>query len=563
MIEHASAHAAGAVQQAPMRTYRPTDEVDFVIVGSGAAGGVMARELARNGFSVVVLEQGPWLTERDFKHDDFWELTSPETALTNSFKQQPGTARAKDGEESKPSGWNNYGRVVGGGSTHFTANYWRFPELEFEQATRFGVPDESTIADWPIRYADLEPYYTKVEWEIGVSGLAGNPFEPPRSKPFPLPPLPIKAEGVLLERGAKKLGMHPWPAPMAILSRPYRGRSGCVACGICMGRACEVRAKSSTLVTMIPDAVATGRCEIRPHSYVRQVNTSAAGRVTGVTYFDRAKREVTQRAKAVVLSANGCETPKLLLMSTTTGFPDGLANSSGQVGRNIMFNSSALRDGMFEHEINGWKGAVVGCVVWDPFEMPRSLGLYGGGGFDFRCAYTPLAGRATWPGEPTWGSAWKKRARDYFTKRLAVYGHMTSLPTPNNRMDLDPTAKDAWGLPAPRLTFTGHPNDAKLGKWFGKRGEELLTAAGALSVAGDYDGPDNGGPHLLGTCRMGSDPRTSVVNADHRAHDVPNLFVVDGSNFVTSGRGQPTMTIQALAFRAADRITALAKSGAI
>ena len=561
MTEHV--HTVQAVQQPAMRTYRPTDEVDFVVVGSGAAGGVMARELSRNGFSVVVLEQGPWLTERDFSHDDFWELLRPERSLTNARKTQPGTRRETDTGESKPSGWNNYGRCVGGGSTHFTANYWRFPEIEFEQATRLGVPDDSTIADWPIRYADLEPYYTKVEWEIGVSGLAGNPFEPPRSKPFPLPPLPIKSEGVLLERGARKLGMHPWPAPMAILSRPWRGRSGCVACGICIGRACEVRAKSSTLVTMVPEAIATGRCEIRPLSYVRQVNTNDRGRVTGVTYFDRNKREVVQRAKAVVLSANGCETPKLLLMSSTSAFPNGLANSSGQVGQNIMFNNSALRDALFEHEINGWKGAVVGCVVWDTFEIPSSLGLYGGGGFDFRCGYSPLAGGASWPNEPTWGSAWKKRARDYFTKRLSVYGHMTSLPTPSNRMDLDPTVKDAWGLPAPRLTFKGHPNDVKLGEWFGKRGEELLRAAGALSIAGDYDGPDNGGPHLLGTCRMGNDAKTSVVNADHRAHDVPNLFVVDGSNFVTSGRGQPTMTIQALAFRAADRITALAKSGSI
>lgn len=561
MTDHA--HAIRNAQQPAMRTYRPTDEVDFVIVGSGAAGGVVARELSRNGFSVVVLEQGPWLTERDFSHDDFWEMLRPERSLTNARKTQPGTARRSDADEAKTSGWNNYGRCVGGGSTHFTANYWRFPELEFEQATRFGVPDGSTIADWPIRYADLEPFYTKVEWEIGVSGLTGNPFEPPRSRPFPLPPLPIKSEGVLLERGARKLGMHPWAAPMAILSRPWQGRSGCVACGICIGRACEVRAKSSTLVTMVPEAVATGRCEIRPQSYVRHVDTNDRGRVTGVTYFDRDKREIMQRAKAVILSANGCETPKLLLMSTTSAFPTGLANSSGQVGHNIMFNSSALRDGLFEHEINGWKGAVVGCVVWDTFELPASLGLYGGGGFDFRCGYTPLTGGASWPNEPTWGTAWKKRARDYFTKRLSVYGHMTSLPTPTNRMDLDPTVKDAWGLPAPRLTFTGHPNDVKLGQWFGTRGEELLDAAGALSIAGDYNGPDNGGPHLLGTCRMGNDPKTSVVNADHRAHDVPNLFIVDGSNFVTSGRGQPTMTIQALAFRASDRITALAKAGSI
>src|SRR5689334_10085818 len=158
------------LQQPQMKTYAPTDEVDFVIVGSGAAGGVMARELSRNGFSVVVLEQGPWLTERDFSHDIFWDLVHPDKSLRNNPKDQPGTSRKTDKDEAKLGGWNNYGRVVGGGSVHFTANYWRFPELEFEQATRFGVPDDSTIADWPIRYADLEPYYTKVEWDIGVSG---------------------------------------------------------------------------------------------------------------------------------------------------------------------------------------------------------------------------------------------------------------------------------------------------------------------------------------------------------------------------------------------------------
>jgi len=505
-----------------------------------------------------VLEQGPYLHESDFKHDEVTVNELP--LLVNNPRLQPQTFRKNATEKATRAEYIKYGRVVGGGSVHFTANYWRFHEIEFEQATRFGVPDDSTIADWPIRYADLERYYTKVEWDIGVSGLAGNPFEPPRSKPFPVPPLPIKSEGVLLERGAKKLGMHPWPAPMAILSRPYNGRSGCVACGICIGNACEVRAKSSSLVTMIPEAVATGRCEIRTNSYVRKVETNASGRVTGVTYFDKNKKEVEQRAKVVILCANGCETPKLLLMSATSAFPNGLANSSGQVGRNIMFNGSALRAGLFEHEINGWKGAVVSRVVWDTYELPKSLGVYGGGGFDFRCGYTPLDGDATWPGEPTWGSAWKKRARDYFTKRLSVYGHMTSLPTPTNYMDLDPDVKDAWGLHAPRLTFTGHPNDEKLGAWFGQKGHDLLVAAGALGVAGNYGGPDGGGPHLLGTCRMGNDPRASVVNADHRAHDVPNLFLCDGSSFVTSGRGQPTMTIQALAFRAADRITSLVKS---
>jgi choline dehydrogenase-like flavoprotein len=548
------------LQQPQMKTYAPSDEVDIVIIGSGAAGGVMARELSRNGFSVVVLEQGPWLTERDFSHDNFHTTIHPEKSLTNVFNDQPGTARESAKQKAEPSGWNYYGRVVGGGSVHFTANYWRFPVIEFEQATKLGVPDGSSVADWPITYRDLEPYYTKVEWDIGVSGLAGNPFEPYRSKPFPMPPLPPKSEGKLLEKAAKKLGYHAWPAPMAIASQQYRGRSGCVACGICIGNACEVRAKSSTLVTMIPEAIATNRCEIRANSYARKIETSAAGRVTGVTYFDRDRKQVTQRAKAVVLSANGAESPKLLLMSASNQFPHGLANSSGQVGRNIMFNGSSGSFGVFDEDINGWKGAVVGMVAWDTWELPKSLGIYGGGGFDFRFGNTPMAGGNTpFPDEPRWGSAWKKRVYDYFSRGVSVYGHLTSLPVATNRVDLDPTTKDAWGLPVPRLTFKGHKEDEKLGKHFGNLCKQLMVAAGARKSTDGWGGPDGGGPHLLGTCRMGHDPQKSVVNSDHRAHDVKNLFIVDGSSFVTSGRGQPTMTIQALAFRAADRITELVR----
>ena len=545
-----------------MKTYRPADEVDFVIVGSGASGGVMARELSQAGFSVVVLEQGPWLTEKDFKHDEIW--VNEKNGLTNDHELQPNTFRENESETAKKNGWAQYGRVVGGGSVHFTANYWRFPEVEFEQATRFGVPEGSSVADWPITYKDLEPYYTKVEWEVGVSGLAGNPFEPPRSKGFPLPPLPIKSEGALLEKGARKLGMHPWPAPMAILSQPYRGRSGCLSCGFCMTFGCEARAKSSTLASMVPAAVASGHCEIRPLSYVSRVETGPNGRVTGVTYFDKNRKEQFQRAKAVVLSANGLETAKLLLISATDAFPQGLANASGQVGRNIMFNGGGLGMGMFEHEINGWKGPVVTRITWDQVIAPKETGLYGGGGFDFRTMMTPLQGGfRTFPDEPRWGREWKRNLPLMFSNTLMAYGHSTQLPVSGNRVDLDPTLKDAWGLPAPRLTFKEHPLDGKLQQWFADGAAALLDAAGATKQFSFSASPSSGGPHLLGTCRMGNDPKTSVVNADHRAHDVPNLFVVDGSSFVTSGRGQPTMTIQALAFRAADRITKLAKAGSI
>ena len=552
---HAHQGAAGGAPP-EMKRFDPDSVVDFVVVGSGAAGGVMARQLSRAGFTVVVLEAGPWLGPKDFTHDEV--KIGLQAQLTNDGRLLPATARATEQETATVRGWPLYGRVVGGGSVHFSANYWRFPEIEFKQASTFGVPDGSSMADWPITYADLEPYYTQVEWEVGVSGLAGNPFEPPRRKGYPVPPLPIKSEGVLLEKGAKKMGWHPWPAPMAILSRPYRGRNPCIACGFCFANGCEVGAKSSSLISMVPGALATGRCEIRPNSYAFRVRTGADGRVTGVAYFDEDKSERFQRARFVVLSANGLETPKLLLMSANGLFPNGLANSSGMVGRNITFNGFIMSQGVFEHPINGWKGVVASRVVWDQVIMPKETGLYGGGGFDFRVAITPMSNGFFTPG---WGSEWKKQLHESFNYGLYAAGHETAMSVASNRVDLDPTVVDAWGLPAPRLTFKNHPMDADMDKWFVARSLELLDAAGAKRTFNVLPSAGAGGPHLLGTCRMGNDPATSVVDKDHRAHDVPNLFIVDGSSFVTGGRGQPTMTIQALAFRAAAGIVEAAKRG--
>jgi choline dehydrogenase-like flavoprotein len=546
-----------------MRRYRTTDEVDFVIVGSGAAGGVLARELSHAGFSVVVLEQGPWLTAKDFIHDEL--LVNFRGGFTNDFAKVPQTFRKNEKEKAEQRQVAQYAMMVGGSSAHFTANYWRFPEDEFRLATKYGVPKNSTIADWPISYADLEPYYTKVDWECGVSGQAGvSPFDPPRSRPYPMPPLPIKSEGVLMEKAAKKLGWHAAPAPMAILSRPYKGRSACVNCGFCFGFPCEAGAKSGSINAMIPDAVKTGRCEIRTGSYVRKVEVDASGKATGVRYFNVAKMEQFQRAKAVIVSANGAETPRLLFNSATNAFKDGLANSSGYLGRNLMNNYNTAGMGMFEHEINGWKGFVVSRIVHDPVFLPRLSGTYpgSGGGFDFRSSMTPMqAALNTMPGQPRWGSGWKKNLKKIMSNTLLAIGHTSQMPVWTNRFDLDPALKDAWGVPVLRLTFTDHPNDVEMIKWFGKKGKELLDAAGAQQAV-DFGVTAQGWPqlHLLGTARMGKDPKTSVVNADHRTHDIKNLFLVDGSSFVTSGRGQPTMTIQALAFRAADRIQALVKA---
>ncbi len=238
-------------------TYKPSDEVDFVIIGSGAAGGVLAKELSTNGFRVVVLEQGPYLTESDFTHDEI-EIFYKHR-LTNDPQRQPVTFRQTEAEKAALQPSVMYGRCVGGSSVHFTANFWRFHEIDFIERSKVGEIPGTGFTDWPITYADLEPYYTKVEWEVGVSGLAGaSPFDPPRSKPYPMPPLPVKSSGVLFERAARKLGYHPFPAPMAILSQPRAGRSACVNCGFCLGFGCEVGAKSSALASVIRMAERTG-----------------------------------------------------------------------------------------------------------------------------------------------------------------------------------------------------------------------------------------------------------------------------------------------------------------
>jgi choline dehydrogenase-like flavoprotein len=543
--------------------YKTTDEVDFVVIGSGAAGGIIAKELSENGYRVVVLEQGPYLTEKDFTHDEIKVLN--QDLLTNHPDLQPNTFRKTPDEKARRQRAVAYGRLVGGTSTHFTANFWRFHEIDFHERSKVGDVPGAALADWPITYTDLEPYYTKVEWEIGVSGLANaSPFDPPRSKPYPMPPLPVKSGGVIFERAARKLGWNPFPAPMAILSQPRPGRSACINCGFCLGFACEVGAKSSSLATAIRMAEKTGRCEIRPNSYVHRIELDANGRATGAVYFDEKRNAQRQKAKAVVVCANGAETPRLLLLSANNQFPDGLANSSGMVGKHLMFNSGALSVGVFEHPLNDYKGFAVSRILHDFYELdPDKVGFHGGGGLDARFDQTPInfALGGLPPGTPRWGKGFKDALSHNFTRTVEIFCHGTSLPVENNSFSLDPDVKDAWGLPALRMTYKDHPDDVKLGNWLNLRAAELLQAAGAEKQWSYPAGEQEFSVHLLGTCRMGKDRKTSVINSDHQTHDVKNLFLCDGSSLVTSGRGQPTMTIEALAFRAGDRIRALAKRG--
>jgi len=543
--------------------YKTSDEVDFVVVGSGAAGGIITKELSENGFRVVVLEQGPYLTEADFTHNEIKVLN--EDLLTNHPKLQPNTFRKTPDEKAKPQRALVYGRLVGGTSVHFTANFWRFHEIDFVERSKFGPIAGTGFTDWPITYADLEPYYTKVEWEIGVSGLAGaSPFDPPRSKPYPMPPLPTKCSGVIFEQAARKLGWHPFPAPMAILSQPRAGRSACINCGFCLAFGCEVGAKSSSLATAVRMAEKTGRCEIRPDSYVHRIELDGNGRATGAVYFDEQRNVHLQKAKAVVICANGAETPRLLLLSANKQFPNGLANSSGLVGKYLMLNSGGISMGVFDEPLNDYKGFAVSRILHDFYELDaQKVGFYGGGGMDARFDVTPInfALGSLPPGTPRWGKEFKATLAHNFTRTMEIFGHGTSLPLETNSFSLDPDLKDAWGLPALRMTYKDHPDDLKLANWLNARGLELLDAAGAKQKWNFPAQEQQFAVHLLGTCRMGNDPKTSVINSDHRTHDVKNLFLCDGSSLVTSGRGQPTMTIEALAFRAADRIRALAKRG--
>lgn len=546
------------------RKFRDSERVDFVIVGSGPAGGTLARELAQAGLSVVLLEQGPRLAPANFEHDELKYWFS--NGITNDANRNPQTFRNDPSKKAqqvfiRTPLW--YARTVGGSSAHYTANYWRFREIDFIERSVLGAIPGTGFADWPLTYAELEPYYTKVEWEVGVSGLAGAPFDPPRTKPYPMPPLPVKSSGVLFERGARKLGLHPFPAPLAINSQPYRGRPACVHCGFCHGFGCEVMAKASTLNSMIPEAEATGRCEVRPQSYVVRIATDKRGLVSGVNYFDGARRERFQKARAVVLCANGAETPRLLLMSESSQFPHGLGNSSGVVGKYLMFNYSARTSAVFEHELNEYKSVQVTRILHDFYDSDPKRGFYGGGGIDARIGPQPAMWALRTADEGvSWGSEYKARLAE-FSRSYVLSGHGTSLPVASNNVTLDPDLKDAWGMPAIRTTYRDHPDDLANARFLQDRSVEIGEAGGAVRVTRTPVTESTFSMHLLGTCRMGNDPSTSVVDRYHRSHDVPNLFVCDGSSFVTSGRGQPTMTIQALAFRAGEHIARFAQRGEI
>lgn len=515
------------------------DEVDIVIVGAGAAGGVLAKELSEAGMRVVVLEAGPFRDpQKDFASDELamrrlgWEET-----------------RIVDGLNPLTMGHNNSGRGIGGGTVHFTGVFLRFHESDFKTKSLDGVG-----YDWPIHYKDLEPYYTKIEKEIAVSGPKHFPWGN-FNGPYPYPERgPLSPNAYIFTKGCAALGVISETAPLAILSAPFEGRPPCINRGFC-NEGCMPNAKFSTLIVHIPKAIHAG-AEVLSDCMVTQIEMGSDGKASGVLFVHNGQT-YRQRAKIVMICAYVVETPRLLLNSATSQFPDGLANSSGWVGRAFMTHSSNDVYAKFDEEIRIYKGTPVLATTQEFYESNPARGF--ARGYTIHSHGSRPVSMANGISKSQEGPIWGEKLRDVmqnynYYARLTMVGEV--LPNPDNRITLT-DEKDEYGLPRAKVTFSYGENDTKLIEHAEGNMASILKAAGGQV---EYVVPDTA--HLMGGCRMGSDPQSSVVNSYGQSHDIPNLFICDASIFVTSGGGNPTNTIMSLAARTADHLIDSASSGA-
>ena len=559
-----------------------TEKTDVVIVGVGAAGGILAAELGKAGMKVIGLERGPRLATADFRALDELRYFQRQDLRPN-VKTQPVTWRPNPRARANPVGGLNYGAQAGGGTIHYGALSWRFHEGDFQVRTttveRYGasaIPADSSLTDWPLTYAELEPFYDLAEYELGVSGKAGNlqgrkidggnPFEATRLREYPVPALLADQSGVLFEAGARKLGYHPFPSPRAILSEAYQGRPGCTYCGFCQTFGCHMGAKSSILVTKLPEADATGNFKLLTGTMCYRVNSDNAGRVTGVSYYGPDGSENTIEADLVILSTFIYDNTRLLLLSKTEKSPDGLANSSGLLGKNLMAHMGARVFVTFDDRcVNIYMGPSAQKHSIDDFNADN----FDHSGLDFirgaQISVAPAASEAgpigtadslDPPGIRRWGAEYRDFLAKYFARYLAITTQVENLPYPDQMIDLDPNVRDRWGLPAPRLTYDSRrPNELKRVEFTAGKAEELGRALGGSRVWRSPERSGAPGAHHEGGTRMGSDPKTSVVNRYGQSWDIPNLFIVGSSTFPTMGTGfNPTLTIQALAYMSADAI---------
>ena len=535
--------------------------VNAVVIGAGAGGGVVAKELACAGLSVVLLERGKWYTAFDCRKDDLRNQRT--TPLGCGFGPDDERYRRvvveADGREEivKPSNWayNNNAACVGGGTFSYGAMAWRFMENDFHMKSVYGAVEGSTLADWPISYAELEPYYEKTEWEIGVSGDdSGNVFKAPRKKALPMPPLAPGTEHEVLEGAAKRLGLHPFHIPMLRNSVPYNGRGACMRCRWCVGFACEVDAKNGTHNTVIPKALSSRNCDLRTECVVKQIMTDGRGRATGVTYFDAEGRLEEQTTDVVVVSASATESARLLLNSTSRLFPNGLGNRYDWVGRNLQGHAYTGAMGLMESEVYDDIGPGASIAICD--YNHGNPGLVGGALLCNEFIRLPIHfARMVPPGVPRWGAAHKEYVRKYYKRSIIVMGPVQEMPVFDARVQVDPKVKDDWGIPVARLSGQRHAMDLVTAKYVAEKAEAWLREAGAIQTWQRLPGAGlSGGQHQAGTCRMGDDAKSSVVNRNCQLHDVDNVFVVDGSVHVTNGGFNPVLTIMAIAYRASEFI---------
>ncbi|MDR1356119.1 MAG: GMC family oxidoreductase [Tannerellaceae bacterium] len=540
--------------------------VQAIVVGAGGGGGVAAKVLATAGMQTVLFERGGWPSYDAHINDELisQRMQVLDSAFGPAWDKHPRVHVRENGERDIITAANgNYNHVaacVGSGTVSYGAMAWRFMREDFRLKTTYGAVEGSTLDDWPITYDDLEPYYSQAEWEIGVSGDDGNPFAAPRERPYPMPAFEYNRDGEYLAGVCRRMGLHPFSIPMLRNSVAYNGRAACIRNRTCCGYACPVDAKNGTQNTVIPVAMATGLCEVRTHCVVAELLVNDAGLVSGVRYFDKDGKEQVQTADVVVVSGSATETARLLLNSRSPLHPAGLGNNRDCVGRNLQGHAYTGASGLFDWDILDLSGPGATMAICD--YNHHNPGIVGGGLLANEFYMLPYAFSQSRPwGEPRWGKAHKDYQRNNYRRLGRMIGPIQEMPMWDARVTVDPQVKDYWGIPVVALSGAKHPRDFEHCRFLSSKAEEILKEAGAVRTwrhTGDrppssFYGP-SGGQHQAGTCRMGHDPATSVVNEWCKVHDVDNLFIADGSVLVTNGGFNPVLTIMALAYRTSEYI---------
>jgi gluconate 2-dehydrogenase alpha chain len=564
-----------------MNGARGISQPDVCIIGLGAAGGIAAHVLTSAGLDVVGLEAGPhWATE-DFSPDEM-TMYNRRNTLGAKFNSELQTLRSDEETPTQPADYS-LGKMmngVGGGSVHWGAWARRFFPTDFlirsTTVARYGedaLPVDGDVVDWPFTYEDLEPYYTKAEYALGVSGAAyrvngeladsehGNALEADRSAPFPMPPLRSFGWGERFKAASRRLGLHPFNVPAGVNSVPYDNRPACTYCGFCSGYGCYNEAKASTLVTTIPKAVATGRLDIRPFSRVLRVNTDASGKATSVDYISPMGIVERIEARAFLLSAYTTENIRLLFLSASDTFPHGLGNDHGLLGKFFMTHQYVEVMALFDEEINRFTGPTPQAVALDDYNADffdhTGLGFIRGGAIGMENQTHPIgASENVPPGAPGWGRSYKEWILRNWNKVTFLRAQPESLAYASNYMDLDPVVRDTSGigLPVVRFTYRQRDNELRMIDFLQARMAEILVEMGACEVWKGRTWTGVGSSHDYGGCRMGSDAATSVCDGVGRLHDTPNLFVLGGATFNSCAGQNPTLTIAAMAWRTANRV---------